>query len=461
MKKDPEKMKKNRKFIKIFLITIVVLLLLVGAGIFFIRLWILSKMPPDMRDYYHVWSSKPLHFNPADIEAPPFEMKTAQAAIKFREEWEKHKEPALKIAEEYKIYIKGEDDGAPETISLEKELPKLDPLIQAFQQLIERDDYEIDAMVTAEDPKDMPGIPVSNFMQFQVSVKIMGLKAWQLVNDGKISEALNMAETMIKASKSHPFSILISQLIAIAGFSLGTETWHYVISLCEDPELLRSALIRQNELAPQKGFITPDINLNVSDNIGMIRMAQRFGIATDIEGKTGREIMGEWFRVEGEFQENVILPATSNPSEIERIKQLIKGYRNSSALFGGETKSIGVLGYRLVSPVICPLMFRIAVPNFEEARTREKAALAKYDLLRLYTAKKLFFLEHQKEPEKMEDLVPEYIPELLIDPFTEKEPFRKESFFYSIGPDELDQKGAILYDPTNGTITPGDIFFAP
>jgi hypothetical protein len=217
--------------------------------------------------------------------------------------------------------------------------------------------------------------------------------------------------------------------------------------------------MRQNELSPRKGFISPDIDVMVSDQIGSIRMAQRFGIASDIEGKTGREIMGEWFRAEAEFQENVVLPLVSDPSEIERIQKSIDGYRMPSAVFGAEPTGFKSLGYRLGSPIISPILFRIATPNFGEARTREKVALAKYDLLRLFTANKLYFLEHHKEPERMEDLVPEYIPELLIDPFTEKEPFRKESFFYSIGPDKIDQKGAVPYDPTNGTVSPGDIYF--
>jgi hypothetical protein len=449
------------KILKKFLIAVTVIILLAGAGLILIRRWTFSKMSPDMKVRYNEWNSTPLHFNPADIESLPFQEATVQAAIKFREEWEKYKEPAIEIAGEYKKYIKGEDDSATKTISIDEELPKLDPLIQALQQIIERDDYEIDALLAGEDPKEMSGIPVPNFLQLQVSLKILGLKAFQLMNDEKTSEALNMAETMIRASKSHLYSTLICQLITIAGHSMGSQTWYYVISRCDDPELLRYALIRQNELAPRKGFIAPDIDVMVSDQIGSIRMAQRFGIASDIEGKTGREIMGEWFRVEAEFQENVVLPIVSDPSEIERIKKTIDGYRKTSAIFGAEDADLISLGYHLASPIVSPILFQISSPNFGEAKTREKVALAKYDLLRLFTAKKLSFLERQKEPENMEDLVPDYLPELLMDPFTGKEPFRKESFFYSTGPDKIDQKGATIYDPTNGTVTPGDIYFVP
>ncbi|MBN1902944.1 hypothetical protein JW926_16595, partial [Candidatus Sumerlaeota bacterium] len=274
-------------------------------------------------------------------------------------------------------------------------------------------------------------------------------------------EALNMAETMIKASKSHLYSTLTCQIIAIAGYSMGTQTWQYLISRCNDQELLRYTLIRQNELALRKDLASRKIVIGISDSIGMIRMAQKFGIVSNIEGKSRREIYGEWFRVEAEFQEKVVIPLVSNPSEIAGIMKRVSGYRMTSTEFGTEVTGMRSLKYKLISPVIGPLYCQFGVPNYLEFLIRERAAITKFGLLRLYTAKKLYLLEHKKEPEKMEDLVPEYIPELLMDPFSisTKQPFPKESFFYSIGPDNKDQKGAFLYDPTNGTVTPGDIYF--
>ncbi|MBN1903370.1 hypothetical protein JW926_18775 [Candidatus Sumerlaeota bacterium] len=451
-------MKMCGKIWKKLLIVVTIIVMLSGAGLILIRTWIFSKMSPDERAHYHEWSSKPLHFNPSDIEALPFEMETKRAAIKFREEWDKYEKSAIEIAREYNKHIRGEksDAESTKTISLEEELPKLEPLIQAFERLVERDDYEIDALVEGEDRVVNSMIPSANFLQFQVNMKILGLKAWLFVNDGKTSEALQIAKTMIRASKSHLYATLISQLIVIAGHSMGTEIWHYIIARCDDPELIRRALMRQNGLVPKKGFLPPGIDLMISDNIGTIRKAQRYGIPSDIDGKTGREIMGEWFRVEAEYLENII--PGSGPSKTYGTENQASGFRVNSAMFGGEVKDIRSFSARLFSPVICPFIFRVMAPNFVEAQIREKAVLAKYDLLRLFTAKKLYLLEHKKEPKNMEDLVPEYIPELLIDPFTEKEPFRKESFFYSIGPDKIDQKGGLLYDPTNGTVTPGDIF---
>ncbi|MBN1903371.1 hypothetical protein JW926_18780, partial [Candidatus Sumerlaeota bacterium] len=149
------------------------------------------------RDYYEKWSSMPLHFNPADIESLPLQEATARAATKFREEWKRHKEQALKITREYNKFLKGEDSDEIKTVSLDEELKELRSLIQSFKELIERDDYEIDTLVAGLNPKGMSGIPTPDFLQFQTSMMILGLKSHQLMNDGKTSEALNMAETMI------------------------------------------------------------------------------------------------------------------------------------------------------------------------------------------------------------------------------------------------------------------------
>ncbi len=53
-------------------------------------------------------------------------------------------------------------------------------------------------------------------------------------------------------------------------------------------------------------------------------------------------------------------------------------------------------------------------------------------------------------------------PELPADPFGDG-PLRSieeagATIFYSLGPDQSDQRAAIAYDPTNGTTSPGDIF---
>jgi hypothetical protein len=59
------------------------------------------------------------------------------------------------------------------------------------------------------------------------------------------------------------------------------------------------------------------------------------------------------------------------------------------------------------------------------------------------------------------DDVNEYLGQIPLDPFTDK-PFllgqeKDKVFVYSVGPNGKDDKGLIIYDPTNGTMSAGDI----
>lgn len=98
------------------------------------------------------------------------------------------------------------------------------------------------------------------------------------------------------------------------------------------------------------------------------------------------------------------------------------------------------------------------IPSFEEFYARGLTSDAKYNLLRAaldyeidpagsQTAQNVDLSSHRKHRWR--------------DPFTEKSLRVNESedgpVFYSLGPDLKDQKGKITYDPTNGTVSPGDV----
>ncbi len=101
-------------------------------------------------------------------------------------------------------------------------------------------------------------------------------------------------------------------------------------------------------------------------------------------------------------------------------------------------------------------------PNYLEAMVRHNVTTAKFEILRTATAAWYRAIKQGKFPETSEDfasLLPEGPP---ADPF-DSEPLKfrtDDDLFvcYSYGPDEKDNRAAFAYDPTNGTISPGDIF---
>ena len=98
-------------------------------------------------------------------------------------------------------------------------------------------------------------------------------------------------------------------------------------------------------------------------------------------------------------------------------------------------------------------------PLTEEARSRVNEQRARFDLLRLRTARRLRALEKGVSLTDPSLLVPEYLEALPVDRFSESgASYRFAGDFYSIGNDRIDDGGAIVYDPTNGAPSKGDIF---
>jgi tetratricopeptide (TPR) repeat protein len=103
----------------------------------------------------------------------------------------------------------------------------------------------------------------------------------------------------------------------------------------------------------------------------------------------------------------------------------------------------------------------IAKLNIRAALNRAHVAESKLILLETTAATKLYQLQEGKLPESIQTLIPTYIPELPVDTFA-KNPIILKSFdqlvvLYSYGPDTTNDNGQIIYDPTNGVFSRGDL----
>ncbi len=98
----------------------------------------------------------------------------------------------------------------------------------------------------------------------------------------------------------------------------------------------------------------------------------------------------------------------------------------------------------------------------KECDIRERVTDANFQLVRMATGAKYRFVTQQAFPRSAEGFVPLLPDGPPQDPFTTAPLrfFSDPNLFtcYSIGPDEQDNRAAISYDPTNGTVSPGDIF---
>jgi len=397
----------------------------------------------------------------SQLKVAPFKAGTVAAAKAFRDEWESHKQEALDLALFWNSRRAGKrlPDDAAGAKEIRDGHPGLASFIAAFRILVAQEDYEIEAAIAGADPSQDKGIPIPNLLSIQTAAKILALQSCVLSREGKTVEAFEAAETIIAGSKTPGYSILVTQMAGIAIYSIGIEAMVDCARRCDDPATLRKMLERQNQLAPAAGFIPRDVPLGESDLIGIIREGQRRGIESNIQGMTGRQLFAEAARIQEEYLKQIVLPSVGQGSRRLEAMGDIETYRRSSVYFGARPKSVKDLVWKVEGFFLYPNLVAVAVPNFEEAATREDLARARFDLLRLLTAQRLFALEQGREPETTDALAPDYLPETPKDPFAEDcRAYGEQPFFYSIGPDRIDQRGDLRYDPSNGTMSAGDVF---
>jgi len=141
----------------------------------------------------------------------------------------------------------------------------------------------------------------------------------------------------------------------------------------------------------------------------------------------------------------------------------------------------------LIVVAVIAILASIATPNFLEAQVRSKVSRVKADLRSMATAIESYYVDNNTYPPSSEILWQgpvKYMTAPFYDPFADVKgtPFiyvpgaeavrriiqtgifspefpQTQDFWlaYSVGPDTEDNNATIIYDPTNGTVTPGDI----
>jgi len=148
--------------------------------------------------------------------------------------------------------------------------------------------------------------------------------------------------------------------------------------------------------------------------------------------------------------------------------------------------SVSVIELLIVVAIIA-ILASIATPNFLEAQVRSKVSRVKADLRSMATAIESYYVDNNSYPPNAEILWQgpvKYLSAPFSDPFADIKgtPFIylpgveavpraiqagfippdytfPDNFWlaYSVGPDTEDNNATMIYDPTNGTVTPGDI----
>jgi hypothetical protein len=156
-----------------------------------------------------------------------------------------------------------------------------------------------------------------------------------------------------------------------------------------------------------------------------------------------------------------VLNVCENPEEfneffiiLERLKNT-PGQVGSDCLFEEELSSL--------SGKMLPVSSRISKPDHFEPKIRHNVADMKFQLLRMAAAAKYHYVKTGKFPETDKDFniyLASGIPEddFAATSHLQYSGSNPDHFkVYSIGPDKKDNRASHRYDPTNGTISDGDI----
>ena len=94
---------------------------------------------------------------------------------------------------------------------------------------------------------------------------------------------------------------------------------------------------------------------------------------------------------------------------------------------------------------------------------RRDVAKSRLALISLNSAAQLYQRKTGQYPQSLSQLAPGYLPSLPVDCFSGKDFLFKQAdaavppVVFSVGPDQQTQDTQTIYDPTNGTLSSGDI----
>jgi hypothetical protein len=180
------------------------------------------------------------------------------------------------------------------------------------------------------------------------------------------------------------------------------------------------------------------------------------------QNKTGQELMALSFAARAEYLERMVAAPQlgKNGGLRKKALQKAKGFRRMAVALGDKMRDFDEHRYKVGGNWLRPVFYLTVAESSEGFSSSTQRTLCKFDLLRLETARRIYTLEHGgKAPARQQELVPALLPALPLDRFAkDKAPYRTAAGrIYSLGPDAVDQRGAVRYDPTNGSTSAGDL----
>lgn len=406
-------------------IIIVVVLALVGAGVYF---WVIPT-------FFSSSSTTNIGSNPLAIppETPPIPGTNTQdfvdksiAAFPMME--------MLKDGKTVTDILKNMDYGAAQNM-----LPQIEKCNPAFAEI----QSAVNAETNAAPDNFKPDRKIPNFLAAQTMGKLLVVKGMGMEGQGKLDKAVNnylLAAQFgsVFAGKNTP---LIQKLIAIALEKMAYKPMKEFIIKHPDEINNFKRILPALEKADQKRMPISEAMLGEKKTVQYIMQNYKEYTKDNKElakltEEEAQRILSESEKVYTYMVQSFELP----------YPQYVK--ENPQAKLPEMLKE--------VHP-----MLGTVVPNFGDAYIRNLVTITDNHLVRVMAALQLYHYDKKEYPNALDDLFPNYLTTVPKDPFSDANFIygkTGDSFYlHSVGPDLNDDKAGIIYDPTNGVVSSGDI----
>lgn len=201
------------------------------------------------------------------------------------------------------------------------------------------------------------------------------------------------------------------------------------------------------------------------ESLELLCASYKLGLSLNASGSLIQRLIGIAVRaIVTKGLEIYVLNACENPDDLERTWKALEGIHNIRGQETGKFLLDGFCPYLISQFKNTPEskgMFHIV--SYKESLIRHYVSDMKFDLIRMAAAARYKLLKTGRFPGSNKDFEPFLSGNLPEDLFSEGAPLRftqssdDEFIVYSLGPDQTDDAATFAYDPTNGTVTPGDI----
>lgn len=251
---------------------------------------------------------------PADaLTIQPVQKATRERAHLFREVWTQDQAKIVSV-----LANLGLDSTPPDTllthlVELQPQAVDLQPaarFLDCYEKVVQQDDYEIMILLDKDwlSPQHITrSIPFDITVSGDISLTLMtatrllALKAWWLLEQGRIEEASRQVECILRGARHHRYDLVGIVMLTSSMAVIAADTGAEVLRRCDSPEI--RAIIAQRQAALAAALPRPpfDMASHLYSSLGILRELRRRGMIVDVQGLSEALIVQRTIDALGEY----------------------------------------------------------------------------------------------------------------------------------------------------------------